>query len=102
MKTKTNEFIKKAMFSKNTKCDVSRCSAECCGAVPLSQSFKKYPFVRKCEVRDFDDFFIATDENLTCGFLDENYKCSIYEVRPNICRKFGSGKHKLLTCDYLQ
>ena len=45
------------MFSKNTKCDVSRCSAECCGAVPLAQSFKKYPFARKCEVKDFDDFF---------------------------------------------
>lgn len=82
-------------------CNISKCKSECCGAVPMAQSFKKYPFARKCDVKDFDDFFIAVDENLTCGFLNENYQCSIYENRPNLCRKFGSGKHPLLVCDYL-
>ena len=87
---------------KKMNCNIKQCKAECCGAVPLAQSFKKYPFARKCEVKDFDDFFIACDENLTCGFLDENYKCSIYEDRPNLCRKFGNGKHKLLKCEFLK
>lgn len=44
-------------------CDIKKCKAECCGAVPMAQSFKKYPFARKCDVKDFGDFFIATDEN---------------------------------------
>ena len=83
-------------------CNIQQCKAECCGAVPLAQSFKKYPFARKCEVKDFDDFFIATDENLTCGFLDENHKCSIYEMRPEICRIFGDASHPLSTCKYLK
>ena len=89
------------MFKK-MNCNIQQCKAECCGAVPLAQSFKKFPFARKCEVKDFDDFFIATDENLTCGFLNENYKCSIYEVRANLCRKFGNGERQLLECEYLQ
>ena len=83
-------------------CDIKICKAECCGVVPMSMEFRKLPFARKCEIAWFGDFFTATDENLTCGFLNENYQCSIYEVRPNLCRKFGNGKHELLKCNYLK
>jgi len=83
-------------------CNINICKAECCGAVPLPMPFKRFSFARKCEVKDFDDFFIACDDDLVCGFLDENHKCSIYEMRPNLCRKFGSGKHKLLNCEFLK
>ena len=89
-------------MSLKMNCNINICKAECCGAVPLAQSFKRFSFARKCEVKDFDDFFIAYYENLTCGFLDENYKCSIYEFRPNLCRKFGDASHKLLTCEFLK
>ena len=37
-------------------CNTKNCLAECCGTTPLAQSFKKYPFARKCEVMDFEDF----------------------------------------------
>lgn len=67
----------------------------------MPKEFKIIPFARKCEVEDFEDFFIATDEDLTCGFLDENHRCSIYNIRPEVCRKFGNGSHKLLTCKFL-
>lgn len=37
-----------------------------------------------------------------CPFLRTDYKCNIYEHRPLICRKFGSGEHPLLTCEYMK
>ena len=83
-------------------CDIQKCKAECCGAVPLPRPFKRFSFARKCEVKDFDDFFIACDDDLVCGFLDENHKCSIYEMRPEVCRKFGDASHSLLVCEFLK
>ena len=45
---------------------------------------------------------IACSEKLDCPFLefdkDGKSSCIIYENRPEICRRFGSGEHKFLTC----
>ncbi len=40
--------------------------------------------------------------NNKCPFLRAGYKCNIYEHRPLICRKFGSGEHPMLICQYLR
>lgn len=37
-----------------------------------------------------------------CPFLRDDYKCNIYDRRPEICRKFGDGSHPLLTCQFIK
>ena len=33
-----------------------------------------------------------------CKRLNENWECDIYEVRPKVCRIYGTKKHPMLTC----
>jgi len=53
----------------------------CCGPIlckrPESEILNKQPKVKNQEVLD-------------CPFLDENKRCSCYEVRPLVCRLFGA------------
>jgi uncharacterized protein len=43
---------------------------------------------------------IGTEENaFTCPML-KNYRCSVYEDRPTVCRLFGAIKHALMTCPH--
>lgn len=39
-------------------------------------------------------------DDLRCGYLDRAGKCSVYDVRPLICRLYGSVDHRLLRCPY--
>jgi Fe-S-cluster containining protein len=80
------------------------CSAECCGPVPVTAAeyeaildeLSHWPKdklqrmqTQSHDVTDFPD----------CCFLDkETHKCSVYKVRPRICRNFGN--HPTLTCRY--
>ncbi len=48
---------------------------------------------------------VETSENIAdnkCPFLRADYKCNIYEHRPLICRKFGSGEHPMLVCKHIK
>ncbi|MFC6266797.1 YkgJ family cysteine cluster protein [Frigoriflavimonas asaccharolytica] len=45
--------------------------------------------------KDFEQKFLRTDEdedqvlqNLPCWFLDEDNKCTIYDIRPKACREY--------------
>lgn len=38
--------------------------------------------------------------NLQCVFLDDANKCSIYDIRPAVCRIFGASEHHRLTCPH--
>lgn len=68
-------------------------------------------YLAKCLAKKVTDIYndalagkeISLD-NLTCPFLefDEAGKasCTIYELRPDVCRVFGHGGHPNLVCPY--
>lgn len=88
------------------KIDVTKCKADCCGFVPIEKNvIKKHKDkLHKKAVKLMD---VLTAEIWTvgqiCGFLDENYKCKIYEDRPEVCRLMGAEtfNHPLLKCSHL-
>lgn len=91
-----------------TKCDVSICYAACCGIVPFSPAQfngNKHLLQRKVEVVPFvGDTVVAVDENLVCGFLTQDFKCAIYDNRPEVCRLFArkGETHPMLKCPHLE
>ena len=89
-----------------TKCNVKRCRAACCGLVPIParllhecSNMMQRQIAMQVEVED--DNIIAVDDNFRCVFLTPDYRCAIYDQRPQICRDFGSDAHPLLKCEYL-
>jgi len=36
-----------------------------------------------------------------CPFLNAENRCEIYDERPEVCRKFGSGDEPMLDCEYM-
>lgn len=80
-------------------CDVKKCKAECCGLVPFNKTeFDKSKLIREVNIQEKNGIIIAVDKDLYCGFLGHDYKCAIYDHRPDICRRFGNEEHALLTC----
>lgn len=93
------------------KCNVSICKAACCGFVPIPDALiARFAYLLHPETKITkapflpDDVSVCTDTQGKCGFLTADYKCSIYEHRPEICRIFGDKKHNhpLLKCSYLR
>ena len=70
----------------------SSCTAMCCGPVPI-------PAARLPKIREHLNALPAEERRrlakqergeLDCGFLDkDNYRCTIYPVRPWVCEAFG-------------
>ena len=88
-------------------CDVNLCKADCCGLVPIPKdTYIKNKHLLQRTVKEFDDVLpgqvIAADENMICGFLTKDFKCAIYDERPDVCRKFGSigETHVMLICPH--
>lgn len=72
------------------------CKADCCGPIPFPASayyqLKHLANVEPTvEVRSDDgNYVFPIAEDLKCVFLDrQSYQCSIYDQRPDICRKYG-------------
>jgi Fe-S-cluster containining protein len=93
------------MESNSLPCDTGRCKAECCGVVPIPEDIyirNRHLLQRRVKVLDniFPGQIIAADKNLVCGFLTADFKCAIYNERPEVCRKFGSigETHEMLIC----
>lgn len=83
------------------------CQADCCGMVPFYKDFvMRHKQDAKREVVKIIEIDVMTvileTKDLVCTFLDENYKCSVYDERPEICKKFGDGSHPALTCPYIK
>ena len=63
---------------------IKKCKAECCGLVPIPKRIwnkNKKGIKRKIlKTKNIgnDDILLFT-EDLTCTFLNKNYKCSIYK-----------------------
>lgn len=71
----------------------SSCTGVCCGTVPLSRArldaildyLKALPPAEQQRLAD------QKRSVLHCGFLDmETYQCSVYPVRPVVCKLYGS------------
>lgn len=62
------------------------CKGECvmsCGPVPAST-------IERGLMEERAGHQLGTDENLMCNMLRENGLCSVYSVRPMICRLWGT------------
>ena len=84
-------------FTVNGKC--SQCGACCSSLLPITSKelsdLKKY--VRSHHIKPIKHFAptIVPMPDLTCPFRsDEEKKCLVYEVRPEICREFQCNKPK--------
>ena len=83
------------------KC-LKKCKAECCGVVPIPKKvFNKFSFARKpSELKEIGSNIFAYDKDNYCAYLNDEFKCSIYDHRPEVCRKFGDESHPLLFCPW--
>lgn len=79
-----------------------KCKAQCCGPVPIPK--KVYYAMPKARVpvseQEFYDFVIGTDKDNYCVFLSEDYRCTIYNQRPEVCKKFGDESQIEMTCRF--
>ena len=72
--------------------------ANCCkttGPLFTEKDIERISKHLRLKPKDFEAKFLQMDEdedkvlqNLPCWFLDEDNKCSIYEVRPKACREY--------------
>lgn len=82
------------------------CKATCCGVVPFGKEFiEKNKALITREVEETLDFYdgesvVLMTEGLVCAFLDDDYRCKIYDERPDVCKAFGDETDPLLTCPY--
>lgn len=88
-------------------CDIEKCRAECCGIVPVPTAIYELFIDRisnECNVvSDKLNTLVFNPKTMACGFLNEENKCSIYDYRPSVCRRFGDPEesHPLLKCRFL-
>lgn len=84
-----------------SKCH-AQCRASCCSEVPMPPSFlKRHRPVREItEIVEYGGAVIAKTASGRCPFLGEDYRCSVYDDRPAICRVFGDGKTSFSTCHW--
>lgn len=91
------------------KCDVKTCKAACCYNVPFDKSyFSAYQKRIARPILRFETFYGGmvlpiTSSNANenaCPFLNERCRCNIYDVRPKVCRLYGTGE-RFLNCEFL-
>ena len=71
----------------------SQCKHECCGLVPISKDRERRIQAYIAEIPQFTRDRLARQKRrpLDCGFIDtETGVCSIYPIRPQLCRLYGS------------
>lgn len=84
----------------------SKCKAICCSfATPLPRElFLKNIDKRQAKIININSIsglhvVVETDTD-NCVFLSADFKCVIYDERPEICQKFGDESDILMTCSY--
>lgn len=90
------------MTLENFKC--KKDCGECCGIVPIPtivwnrNKDKVQKFVKQTYISEV--FVFPITEDLKCCFLTKDNKCSIYEERPDVCKRYGICDE--LPCPYLK
>lgn len=105
MNIATLEQVRKDMehgvynMTDNGKC--TQCGACCSSLLPMTDKEIEVilRYIKKHHIKEFKHGIPLADHvfDMTCPFLntDKNSeKCAIYEVRPNICRKFSCDPQK--------
>ena len=91
---------------------LGKCHAACCGVVPFEKElYEKIkskivtPPIKELEFYDIDpfdnvkkDFVLPLTESSKCCFLQEDFKCAIYEDRPKVCQVYGDESYPSLSC----
>ena len=90
------------IMEQKTKCRTSKCNARCCYNIPFDENelerfadriVNPVKFVSPVGPGRHGIGLVAfTDENPErnkCPFLRRDFKCNIYENRPEVCRLFG-------------
>ena len=83
-----------------------QCKAYCCGPVPINKDiyFKnKHKCFRevKNELWVSSDMILPDTQQQYCTFLGPDYRCLIYNDRPDPCKKFGKSDSPLLQCPFM-
>jgi Fe-S-cluster containining protein len=61
---------------------------ECCGIVPITTKEKDI-IIEYCIKNNIQPRNTLLEQfSITCKFLDNNNKCMIYDVRPQVCKNF--------------
>lgn len=83
-------------FTDNGKC---KCCGECCGdLLPITDKeiakIKEYMKTHNIKAHSHGNFLSMNVLDLTCPFMDSSkeLKCTIYPVRPQICKMFSCHK----------
>ena len=88
--------------SGDSLCD--HCTARCCHyfALPIEPptTFEEYEFIRWYLLHEAATIFTENDDwyllvHTVCKHLQPDYRCGIYETRPQICREYSTDN-----CEY--
>ncbi len=90
------------------KCKIHKCKGACCHNVPFENN-ELETYKDKIVTPYFDTFRVRNgivpitntvwDKN-KCPFLTAEFKCNIYENRPEVCRLMGESRE--LPCEYIK
>jgi Fe-S-cluster containining protein len=83
------------------KC-LDKCKAVCCGIIPFDRKFiaKNKPLRKVVKEIDMGEEVILETEGLRCPYLSEQFTCTIYNKRPEVCKLYGNETQINLTCQY--
>lgn len=89
MKVKLHESID---MTCNGKC--SKCGECCSNLLPLTKQEIKHlkEIVKKRHLKPHYHILMNVQYDMTCPFLTDDHKCSIYDDRPYICKLFKCDK----------
>ena len=79
-----------------------KCKSECCAELPFDREFLDTHKPARTVVNEvvFGDKVISETEGHYCLYLDKDFRCSIYNERPEVCRLFGDESNINLICPY--
>ena len=93
---------------------LDRCQAGCCGVFPIEKDLyvshidkivnstvevDEYEAIDPIS-KDLKEYVMPLTKDMKCCFLQDDYKCSIYEDRPEVCKIFGDETVPILTCNF--
>lgn len=85
-------------MKENIECNVANCQAKCCQNISVlskKEIIKIKNYIQKNNIEPVNRNNVLTQKNANrCPFLNENLRCNIYPVRPEICRWFHCSSYK--------
>lgn len=95
-----------AIYAKVPSFDCKQGCSDCCGPIMMSKLEWSRITDRlvngappPSEVQNFGDKVLISTASLTCPLLKHG-RCSVYEIRPMICRIFGASEDAMLKCGH--